>query len=221
MLTVIPRKIHYCWLSGEPYPRLVRKCMTSWDRVLKGYELVLWDMDKAKTIESAWVDAAIAQRKWAFAADYIRIWALHLEGGIYLDSDVEVVRDFGDLLDAPLLLGEEGGTGMVEAAVMGAEAGCAVLKKALDSFGTEITDETLPQRLSRVIGKDVKLLDAPVLSPKDWRTGEVRMTDETRTIHHFAGAWLSPKERWAQRLGRIFGAWAVPCTRWVFNRFGG
>lgn len=217
---MIPRKIHYCWLSGEPYPRLVRKCMASWGRVLKDYELVLWDMDKAKAIGSAWVDAAIAQRKWAFAADYIRIWALHSEGGIYLDSDVEAVRDFGSLLDAPLMLGEEGGTGMVEAAVMGAEAGCAVLKKALDSFGAEITDETLPQRLDRVIGAEVKLLDASVLSPKDWRTGEMRMSGETRTIHHFAGAWLSAKERWAQRMGRAFGTWAVPCTRWVFNKLG-
>ena len=217
---MIPRRIHYCWLSGEPYPRNIGRCVDSWRRILRGYEFVMWDMAKARGIGSSWVDCAIVERRWAFAADYVRLWALYSEGGIYLDSDVEVLRDFGSLLDGPLMLGEEGGTGLVEAAVMGAEAGNPVIRKALESFEEKLTDETLPCRLMRVIGGDVALLPSSVFSPKDWRTGKVRLTDETCAIHHFAGTWLSRKERWAQRMGRTFGSWAVPCTRWVFNRFG-
>ncbi len=218
---MIPKKIHFCWLSREPYPRKIRRCMDSWRKILNGYEFVMWDMTKARRIGSRWVDAAVAERRWAFAADFIRLWALFSEGGIYLDSDVEVLRDFGCLLDSSLMLGEEGGTGLVEAAVMGAEMKNPIIRKALDSFEEKLTDETLPHRLNRVIGGDVTLLPSSLFSPKDWRSGEVRITDETYTIHHFSGTWLSPKERWAQRLGRALGSWAVPCTRWVFNRFGG
>ena len=218
---MIPKRIHFCWLSGEPYPRKIRRCMDSWRKILNGYEFVMWDMARAQGIDSRWVKTAIAARRWAFAADYIRLWALYSFGGIYLDSDVEVLRDFGPLLDVPLMLGEEGGTKLVEAAIMGAEKENPIIRRALDSFEEKLTDETLPHRLNRVIGGEVTLLPPSVFSPKDWRTGEMCITGETYTIHHFAGTWLSPKERWAQRLGRMFGTWAVPCTRWVFNRFGG
>lgn len=217
---MIPRKIHYCWLSGEPYPRKIRHCMDSWRRMLDGYEFVLWDASRASKIKSEWLESAISQKKWAFAADYIRLWALYSEGGIYLDSDVEVLRDLAPLLDTKLLLGEEGGTGLVEAAVMGAEAHDPALKRVLDSFVGEVAGETLPQRLWRIIGADVKLLDSSVFSPKDWQTGKMRVTDGTYAIHHFAGAWLSAKERWAQRMGRLFGPWAMFFTRWAFNKVG-
>ena len=78
----------------------------------------------------------------------------------------------------------------------------------------------MPERLKRVVGDGVNLLDAEVLSPKDWRSGKVNITANTYTIHHFAGSWLSAKEKWSGRMGRVLGAWAVPCTRWIFNRFG-
>ena len=217
---MIPKKIHYCWLSGDPYPRKIRYCMDSWRRVLDGYEFVLWDSSRADAIDSKWLKAAIHVKKWAFAADYLRLWALYSEGGVYLDSDVEILKDIASLLDRPLLLGEEGGTGLVEAAVMGAEAHHPTIKKVLDSFTGEVTDETLPQRMSRIVGMEVKLLDSSVFSPKDWRTGEIHITEETYAIHHFAGTWLSAKERWAQRMGRLLGSWAIPCTRWVFNKVG-
>ena len=217
---MIPKKIHYCWLSGEPYPCKIRYCMDSWRRMLDGYEFVLWDSSRASEIDSKWLKSAIREKKWAFAADYIRIWALYSEGGVYLDSDVEILRNVASLLDRPLLLGEEGGTGLVEAAVMGAEAYHPTIKKVLDSFTGEVTDETLPQRMSRIVGMEVKLLDSSVFSPKDWRTGKINITEETYAIHHFAGTWLSAKERWAQRMGRLLGPWAIPCTRWAFNKVG-
>lgn len=217
---MIPKRIHYCWLSNEPYSRKINECMDSWHRVLKGYEFVLWDMSKVQRIRSAWVEEAVSRKKWAFAADFVRLWALYSEGGIYLDSDVEMLKEFGNLLNGPLMLGAEGGTGNVEAAVMGAEPGNHLIKKALDSFGDVFTEETLPQRLSRVIGADISLLDSAVFSPKDWRTGKMHITSQTYAIHHFAGSWLSRKEQWAHRSGRLFGTWAVPCTRWIFNKLG-
>lgn len=217
---MIPKKIHYCWLSGEEMPPKMIRCMESWRRTLTDYELVHWDMKKAQTINAPWLRAAIANKQWAFASDYIRIWALYHEGGIYLDTDVEVVKDVAPILDRDLLIGEENGTGMIEAAVLGSVAGNDIIKRVLDSFEDEPTGETLPERLKRIMGDDVSLLTANTLSPKNWKTGKVTITTETYTIHHFAGSWLTAKERWAARMGRLLGAWAIPYTRWIFNKFG-
>lgn len=214
---MIPKKIHYCWLSDEKKPPKIERCMASWAK-LEGYQVVHWDMAKAHALKSSWVEQAIAAKNWAFAADYIRLFALWTDGGVYLDTDVEIVKDFGALLEGPLMLGEEGGTGMIEAAVMGAEAGREEMRRVLDSFEAELTRETLPCRMGRVL-KGVKLLKSAVLSPKDWRTGKLQVTDETIAIHHFAGSWLSKKERAAQWAGRRFGKWAVPIVRWIGHRF--
>ena len=92
---MIPKVIHYCWLSNDPYPDKIRKCMDTWKKVLPDYQIKLWntenfDMSKAP----AYVREAFEQRKWAFASDYIRMYALYTEGGVYLDSDVKVLKSF-------------------------------------------------------------------------------------------------------------------------------
>lgn len=208
---MIPKVVHYCWFSGEPYPAKIRRCMDSWNR-LEGYEFRRWDR----------VPEGRVFPNHAFAADYVRLYALYHEGGVYLDADVEVLRPFGALLDGELMLGAEGGSGMIEAAVMGAEKGNAVIGRVLASFdeSSARADETLPQRMRRVLGEDVELLPEDVLSPKSWKTGQVRLTERTRTIHHFAGTWLSAKERAAKRARQLLGEWAVPCVRWLYARFG-
>ena len=88
---MIPKIIHYCWLSGDPYPELISKCIQSWKVYLPDYQFVLWDREKADAIDSKWLKEAIESKKYAFAADFIRIYALLKNGGIYLDADVEVV----------------------------------------------------------------------------------------------------------------------------------
>lgn len=219
---MIPKTIHYCWLSGGPLPPQMQSFLDGWRAKLPGWKFVRWDSERAPAVP--WVEKCIAGRRWAFAADYIRLYALWSEGGVYLDLDVEVVSPFEDLLDRPLLLGREGGGGgTLEAAVIGAEKGNALIRSALDSFGDELSEETLPVRLGRVwtedVLKGVAILPSDYLSPKDWRTGRLAVTENTRTIHHFAGTWLSRKERVAAWCGRRLGNWAVPVVRWIWHRF--
>lgn len=95
---MIPKKIHYCWLSGEEMPELMRNCMTTWNEVLPDYELVKWDGERFDLDSIPYVREAVKARKWAFAADYIRLHAVHSEGGIYLDTDVVVRKPLDDLL---------------------------------------------------------------------------------------------------------------------------
>lgn len=87
---MIPRKIHFCWLSGDPLPPSIKKCMDTWKKVMPDYEWKLWNTENFDVNSIPYVKEAYEKRKWAFAADYIRVYALYTEGGIYLDSDVKV-----------------------------------------------------------------------------------------------------------------------------------
>jgi len=105
---MIPKKIHYCWFSTEPFPSLVQQCIASWHQNMPDWEFVLWDAEKIKSIDSVWLQECLSVRKWAFAADYVRLWAVYHEGGIYLDSDVLVYQSFEPFLKYRFFTGREG-----------------------------------------------------------------------------------------------------------------
>lgn len=96
---MIPKKIHYCWLSDDPFPRKIKKCMATWRKVLPDYEIKVWNTHNFDINRVPFVKEAYEQRKWAFAADYIRMYALYHEGGIYLDSDVKILKRLDPLLN--------------------------------------------------------------------------------------------------------------------------
>lgn len=104
---MIPKKIHYCWFSNDPYPEKVQECIDSWHRHMPDWEFVLWDYDKIKDIDSVWLKECLAVRKWAFAADFIRLWAVYHEGGVYLDSDVLVYQSLEPFLKHRFFIGRE------------------------------------------------------------------------------------------------------------------
>ena len=127
---MIPKIIHLCWLSGDPYPAKIARCLKTWEKYLPGYELMLWDTNRFDLNSSIWVRQAFEKKKYAFAADYIRFYALYHYGGIYLDSDVEVLKSFDGFLDLPYFIGAEKAQ-TPEAAVIGAEKGCDWIKQCL------------------------------------------------------------------------------------------
>jgi mannosyltransferase OCH1-like enzyme len=95
---MIPKKIHYCWLSGEKKPMLIKKCIESWQKIMPDYEVKLWDTSNFEIKSNNFVYEAYKEKKWAFVCDYIRLWALYNEGGVYLDSDVSVLKSFNEFL---------------------------------------------------------------------------------------------------------------------------
>ena len=130
---MIPKIIHLCWLSGDSYPPKISKCLSTWKKFLPDYEVILWDTKRFNLNSSIWVRQAFEKKKYAFAADYIRFYALYHYGGIYLDSDVEVLKSFDDLLDLPYFIGAEKAQ-TPEAAIIGAEKGCDWIKLCLDYY---------------------------------------------------------------------------------------
>lgn len=222
----IPKIIHYCWLSEDPYPELVQRCIQSWKEKLPDYEFMLWDMNRFDIHSVSWVEQACAAKKWAFAADYIRLYALYNYGGIYLDSDVEVLKSFDDLLNRPYFFGREHDFDMIdasntiEAATMGCEKGCTVIKECLDFYdgrnfvkpNGEYDMLILPYAMSLVFSKHAKrisLLPMDYFSPKNTRTLEIEATENTYSVHHFNGSWYTKAQAvhvWLRiKLCKVFG----------------
>ena len=221
---MIPKKIHLCWLSGDSYPTKIAQCIQSWKTILPDYEIVLWDTQRFDLNKSQWVKEAFEKKKYAFAADYIRFYALFYEGGIYLDSDVEVLKSFDNLLDLPYFIGAEK-AGTPEAAIIGAEKGCDWIKQCLDYYDNrtfikedgsldirklpEIMDEQIRQQKPiRVLTlkesqnirhlnmqHEVLVFNDAYFSPKVFDSREVEITPYTYAIHHYQNSWFSPKAK--------------------------
>ena len=205
---MIPKKLHFCWLSGEVYPPLVQKCLDSWQKYLLDYELKIWTKENSPLDDNDYVKEAMSVGKYAFVSDYIRLYALYHEGGIYLDSDVEVLKDFRPLLNEPAFIGWER-CGRVGPWLIASRSGNPVIKALLDEYKNahfltdgkmNLTVNTIPA--TRVLIKkglqpedSIQRLEAFTVfperyfCPKDPWTGEVEIRDDTYAIHHFAGSW--------------------------------
>lgn len=197
---MIPKIIHLCWLSGDPYPPLIKGCIDSWKKHLPDYEIKIWSKSTFDIESVRWVKEAFQKRKYAFAADYIRFYALYNYGGIYLDADVEVLKSFNPLLDSDCFVGEEAG-GDVEAAVMGARKGLDWVKECMDYYNDRpfilengaMDMRPVPLLINTMVRKyGLSLYPYNYFSPKDYNVGKIDVNDETYCIHHFDGKWVKP-----------------------------
>lgn len=230
---MIPKIIHLCWLSGDPYPPKIAKCLKSWEKYLPDYEVILWDTKRFDLNSSIWVKQAFEKKKYAFAADYIRFYALYHMGGVYLDSDVEVLKSFNDLLDLPYFMGAEKAQ-TPEAAIIGAEKGCDWIKQCLDYYQDRpfinedgsLNIQTVPDIMIKQIKqikpvrvlsleeslnirnldmeKEVLEFNDAFFSPKIFDSREVEITEYTYAIHHYQNSWFSPKAKAYYRTRALF-----------------
>jgi len=156
---MIPRKIHYTWFSDEPFPELVQQCINSWHQFMPDYEFVLWDAKRIAHIDSLWLKQSIGKKKWAFAADYVRLYAVYTEGGIYLDTDCMAYQSFDTLLNNTSFIGKEHSVHVegrrtemyLTSHCFGAEKGDWFVGRVLSYYDHRpfvmSEDETLPMRL--------------------------------------------------------------------------
>lgn len=231
---MIPKKLHYCWFSGEPYPDSIQKCLDSWSKHLVDYEFIHWDFAKAAALNIPWVNQALSQKNWAFAADAVRLYALYTEGGIYLDTDVEILRPLDAFLNQSYIFGYENGSDRIEAAIMGAEKGFVPLKVALDFYKNQefkysektVDQMVLPNILREAFKdfKDLQILPESAFSPKSFVDGKIRITAETYSIHHFRSSWRPESVRkgiarrqalFARFPQPIAKAFALPLALWT------
>lgn len=120
-INMIPKIIHYCWLSKDPIPKDMQMFIDGWYEKLPDYEFMLWDFNRFDIHSSQWVKEAFSKKKYAFAADYIRLYALYNYGGIYMDMDVEVLKSFDPFLKLKTMICFENSKQGLEMATFGVE----------------------------------------------------------------------------------------------------
>ncbi len=224
---MIPKIIHYCWLSGDPIPEKLQKCMDSWKKKLPDYEFMLWDLNRFDISKSLWVKQAFAAKKYAFAADYIRLYAIYHYGGIYLDMDIEVIKSFNDLLQQNYILGYEKAEG-IEAGVFGSVPKAKWVKLCLDYYQNKsfitpngnMNTRPLPKIMYNIFLENGMLNNElfpwppEYFTAKSYQTGEIFQTSNTYCIHHFAGSWHGPKERIYKLVSNVLGKkFAAFCSK--------
>ncbi len=137
---MIPKIIHFCWFSDEKYHTLIRKCIESWKNILSDYEIKCWNYNSFNFNSLDFTKEAISVKQYAAAADYVRLYALYTQGGIYLDSDVEVFKKFDDLLNNVFFTGiEQSGTNdnfgfRIEAGIMGCIPNQPFIKECMEYY---------------------------------------------------------------------------------------
>lgn len=217
---MIPKIIHYCWFGGNPLPELAQKCIASWKKYCPEYEIKEWNENNFDLNCCDYVREAYVAQKWAFVSDVARLYAMVTEGGIYMDTDVEVVQPLDSLLQYHAVSGFESDTA-IPTGLMACEKGNPMFKELLDEYrnahfilsdGTQdkttnvvrITNACLkygfaPNNKKQTVNT-FTLLPKDYLCPKNIETGKLEMSDNTLTIHHFNGSWLSDEERYYEEM---------------------
>lgn len=212
---MIPKKIHYVWVGDKPKPQFVLDCIETWKRLLPDYDIFEWGNESIKHIKNKYMLEAIHQRKWAFASDYIRLYALYHEGGIYLDTDVEVTNNLDDFLHLDFFSCYEKSEGYypVTSAVMGAQKQDSMIGDLLKlyedaKFETDqgLNLETNIIKITNYIQHQFGLLppydgtqttqlnERTIIFPSHYFCTP-ELNKENFAIHHFNGSWLPSHTR--------------------------
>ena len=214
---------HYCWFGGNQLGPEELKCIESWRKFFPDYEIVRWDESNFDVRRCPYVSQAYDAKKWAFVSDYARFAILYEHGGLYFDTDVEVIRPIDDIIAKGPFMGFEtdasgsGNTGTVNPGLgLSASPGLGLYERILASYEVDEfvkADGTL--NLTTVVDRTTNILrlyglrDVPGIqevagvtiypseyfNPKDFRSGEIRVTANTRSIHHFSMSWYSESDK--------------------------
>lgn len=204
---MIPKIIHYCWLSGDPIPADLQRYMKTWKKHLPDYELMLWDTNRFPLDKSKWVKEAFEHKKYAFAADYIRLYALYHYGGIYLDMDVEVLKSFNPLLHLPMVIGLDHHEKNLEVATWGVVKKHPVLKEMLRYYNERsfvnkdgsLSLEPMPPIVSCIL----KQCGYSCVKVNGISEAENIFSTNTNVIPVFPRPWFCPRDWYTYRLNII------------------
>ena len=222
----IPKKIHYCWFGNSDLPKLAEKCIKSWKKYCPEYEIICWNEKNFDLNCNKYVQEAYKAGKWAFISDYVRLKVIYEYGGVYLDTDVELIKSLDPLLCNKGYMGfdEKGivATGLGFAAEAGNKVVGEMLKE-YDDISFILPDGTYdltpcPDRNTATLvrlGMDIKntnqtfmdiaFLPQDYLCPMDYYTAKTKITKNTYSIHHYSGSWTSSVTKRTTRIKRIIG----------------
>jgi hypothetical protein len=224
----IPKIIHYCWLSRDQIPEPYQSYINLWKIKLPGYQFILWNTERFDLNKTVWTKQAFDVNLYACAADYIRLYAVYNYGGIYLDTDMEVIKPFDGLLNEEIMLGYENHkNGNLEAGCFGAVKGHPYIRKCMEYFENNqffdpdeegkiksmpvserheyIDPLILPEIMKRVLkehfeNEGYRIYPRECFTAKNIATGVIEKKDITCTVHHFGTRYHS--EEWRRQRER-------------------
>lgn len=227
----IPKTIHYCWFGRNPLPDLALKCIQSWEKFFPDYKIIQWNEDNYDVNSNNFIREAYRHKKYAFVSDYARLDILYRYGGIYFDTDVEVIKPMDKIIGAGPFLGCENiyykGMSPLD---LGVNPGLGIaaypeqvfLKKILDIYNnisfnpnnlvtivtyvTNLLCQNGLQSSDKIqISLGMNIYPKEYFCPLDYESGELKITDKTYTIHHYSASWHGPKENIYKILCKCFG----------------
>ena len=214
---MIPKIIHYCWFGHNPLPESAQKCIASWRKFFPDYEIKEWNEDNFDVNSIPYTREAYEEKKYAFVSDYARFWILYKYGGLYFDTDVEVIKPMDEIVKRGAFMGIEKGASlngkpMVAPGLgLGVEAGHPFYKRMLDYYNqmsflladgslnthTIVKYTTLQLYAHGMLAKaNLQCVDGiwiypeDVFCPMDSTNGIISITDNTVSIHHYDCSWL-------------------------------
>lgn len=219
---MIPKTIHYCWFGGNPLPKFALKCIKSWRKYCPDYQIIRWDesnFDIAKC--PRYVQEAYSAKKWAFVTDYVRLQVVYEHGGIYLDTDVTLLKNLDTLLNHSAFFGREDDLHVNTGLGFGAEKGSEVLKELMLDYQSipfilengKMDLTPCPARNTNVLLRrglrqdntkqllngEILILPTEYFCPIDYKTGKKHITKNTFSIHHFSASWHSAAKQETRR----------------------
>lgn len=211
----IPKKIHYCWFGSSELPISVKKCIDSWKEKCPDYEIIQWNETNYDVTKNRYMYEAYKQKKWGFVPDYARLDIIYTHGGIYLDTDVEIIKSLDLLLQNEMFVGLENNYVALGLGFGGTKGNIHLFKMMQQyneiSFINEDGNLNLTpsprytteyfQRLgmeneNRIqCVKGVSIYPTEYFCPKNFLTGELHITNNTYSIHHYDASWWGEKEK--------------------------
>lgn len=208
---MIPKKIHYCWFGRGEKPELVLKCIESWKKHCPDYEIVEWNEDNWNINFCRYTKEAYEEKKWAFVSDVARLEIICREGGVYLDTDVELINSLDDLLQYDAYFGFENPNGFNTGIGFGGIKGHFLIKELLDDYlerplryprqkrldvCTKIQTDTIRKVFdSLVMDGTFQIINGVAFLPEEYLNPYNGVTDMSISIHHSSLSWMDQKQR--------------------------
>lgn len=221
---MIPKVVHYCWFGSNQLPDDAKKCIESWKKFFPEYEIKEWNERNFDVNCCDYVKEAYAAKKWAFVSDYARFWILYHEGGLYFDTDVEVIKDMSNIIAQGAFMGCETDDKCNPGLGLGANPGLGLYKEILDYYEKihflieGNTTETVVTHTSKILKshgwvgngeieqiEGVTIYPPEYFCPMDYKTGKLDITPNTRSIHWYTASWQSSYSKAKTKLQQLLG----------------
>lgn len=209
MGAIIPKKIHYCWFGGNPKSKIIEACIESWKKFLPDYEIIEWNESNFDIHICKYVEEAYERKKWAFVSDYCRIWALYQHGGVYFDTDVEIIKDPEGIFENACV-GFETKTHINPGLVVSCPANDWLCRLMLDEYNADSfilengknNYRTICDRMTDFLVEKGLRLDntfqsvggyniypTEYFNPYNSKKDKFEITEKTITLHRFLASW--------------------------------